>query len=97
MNVIKNIVNSNWFRYLCITILVAGITILVVHFIVPPAKPVLNAGKAQAAGASKMNMKLVAIGDSLTEGVGDDTNKGGYVPRLASGVDDVSHFRSIES
>ncbi len=97
MKAIINLVNSNWFRYLCITILAAGITILVVHFIVPPAKPVLNAGKAKAAGASKMDMKLVAIGDSLTEGVGDDTNKGGYVPLLASGLDDVCHFRSIES
>lgn len=97
MKVIKKLVNSNWFRYFCITLLAAGITIAVVHFIIPPAKPVLNAGKAKAAGASKMNMKLVAIGDSLTEGVGDDNHNGGYVPLLASGLDDVCHFRSIET
>ena len=97
MNVIKRMTNANWFRYLCITILAAGMTILVVHFVIPPAKPLLNAGKAKAAGAAKMDMKLVAIGDSLTEGVGDDTHNGGYVPLLASGLDDVCHFRSIET
>lgn len=97
MKVIKKLVNTNWFRYFCVTFLAAGITIAVVHFIIPPAKPVLNAGKAKAAGASKMNMKLVAIGDSLTEGVGDDNHNGGYVPLLASGLDDVCHFRSIET
>ena len=97
MNVIKRMTNANWFRYLCITILAAGLTILLAHFLIPPAKPLLNAGKAKAAGASKMDMKLVAIGDSLTEGVGDDTHNGGYVPLLASGLDDVCHFRSIET
>lgn len=96
MNVLKNIGKANWFRYLLVVIVAAGMTILVVHFVMPPAKPRLSAGKAKAAGSSKMDMNLVAIGDSLTEGIGDDNQQGGYVPLLASGLDDVCHFKSME-
>ena len=42
-----------------------------------------------------MDMKLVAIGDSLTEGIGDDSYGGGFVPYLSRGLDEVCHFKSI--
>lgn len=35
--------------------------------------------KSPAAPKKKQQIKLVAVGDSLTEGVGDDTKQGGYV------------------
>lgn len=35
-----------------------------------------------------MDIHYVAIGDSLTEGVGDLTNQGGFVPLLASDMGD---------
>lgn len=95
MNKIKRFFENRIFLY-CITMFITVcMTVAVVHFVLPPAQPRLNAGKAKAAGVSKMDMKLVAIGDSLTEGIGDEYNEGGYVPFLAKGLDEVCHFRSI--
>lgn len=39
---------------------------------------------------------FVAIGDSLTQGIGDSTNQGGFVPILADQLDDSYGFR-VES
>ena len=40
------------------------------------------------------NKVLVGIGDSLTQGVGDDKNQGGYIGRIAS---EVSNFRGVKT
>ena len=39
----------------------------------------------------------VAIGDSLTEGVGDTTNQGGFVPLLAQTLTDTYHYQVTDS
>ena len=51
-------------------------------------KPVLNtATPRQAAKIAKVNkVKLVALGDSLTEGVGDDGQQQGYTGRIAQQI-----------
>lgn len=95
MSKFKAIFEKRIFWYFITLIITIAITISVVHFVLPPAQPRLNAGKAKAAGVSKMDMKVVAIGDSLTEGIGDDHNEGGFVPFLAKGLDEVCHFQSI--
>ncbi len=95
MKKIKLILEQRIFWIISTLTIAIVITVGVVHFVVPPAQPLMNAGKAKAAGASKMDMQLVAIGDSLTEGIGDDNHAGGYVPILAKGLDEVCSFRSI--
>ena len=35
----------------------------------------------------------MAIGDSLTEGVGDTTNQGGFVPILSQSLTDTYHYQ----
>lgn len=41
----------------------------------------------------KKNIDLLALGDSLTQGVGDSTNKGGYVPLLSKKVEHAQNIR----
>lgn len=41
--------------------------------------------------------KYVAIGDSLTEGVGDTTNQGGFVPLLAQSLTDTYDYQVTAS
>lgn len=41
-------------------------------------------------------LQLVAVGDSLTEGVGDSTKQGGYLPYLASMLEADKGIREIE-
>ncbi|MGX7419277.1 SGNH/GDSL hydrolase family protein [Carnobacterium gallinarum] len=42
-------------------------------------------------------LKLVAIGDSLTEGVGDSTSRGGYVPLVAGLLEDDGKNKRVIS
>ena len=51
---------------------------------------------ATQAVAVKNNIRFVAIGDSLTEGVGDETASGGYVPLVASNLEEAFSINSIE-
>ncbi|WP_208559958.1 SGNH/GDSL hydrolase family protein [Marinilactibacillus kalidii] len=45
----------------------------------------------------KIDVDLVAIGDSLTEGVGDSTHRGGYVPMVADLLKENTHVKSVET
>lgn len=51
---------------------------------------------ATQAVAVKNNIRFVAIGDSLTEGVGDETASGGYVPLVSSNLEESFSINSIE-
>ena len=41
------------------------------------------------------SFRYVAIGDSLTEGVGDTTNQGGFVPILSQSLTDTYHYQVL--
>ena len=49
--------------------------------VVSVATSLLNVGQVNA--AEKSNIRLVAVGDSLTEGIGDTTKQQGYTKRTA--------------
>lgn len=42
-------------------------------------------------------IELVALGDSLTQGVGDSTHRGGYVPLIAQNLRDHSNVRRVST
>jgi lysophospholipase L1-like esterase len=42
------------------------------------------------------DLKMVAIGDSLTQGVGDSTHRGGYIPYLKKDLESLKMVRSAE-
>ncbi|MEI5907301.1 GDSL-type esterase/lipase family protein [Bacillus spongiae] len=41
-------------------------------------------------------LKVVSIGDSLTQGIGDSTNSGGYIPHLTQSFNSLKEIKSTE-
>lgn len=66
--------------YCLVTFLVC---FFLVNWLLPSAEPVMT---KPSASAPKKTVTYVAIGDSLTKGVGDSTNQGGFVPLLAQSL-----------
>ena len=58
--------------------------LLLFHLLVPSAQPVLTKSDYQTKEVE--HFSYVALGDSLTEGVGDTTNQGGFVPLVAQSL-----------
>lgn len=58
--------------------------LLLFHLLVPSAQPVLS--KADYTKSEIKSFSYVAVGDSLTQGVGDTTNQGGFVPLVAQSL-----------
>ncbi|MBZ2159422.1 SGNH/GDSL hydrolase family protein [Streptococcus australis] len=74
-------------------ILYCLVTFLVCFFLVdwllPSASPVMT---KTSGTVKKQAFTYVAIGDSLTQGVGDTTNQGGFVPLLAQSLTNETDF-----
>ena len=66
--------------YCLVTFLVC---FFLVNWLLPSAGPVMT---KPSTSAKKKTVTYVAIGDSLTKGVGDSTNQGGFVPLLAQSL-----------
>ena len=66
--------------YCLVTFLVC---FFLVNWLLPSAEPVMT---KQSTSAQRKTVTYVAIGDSLTKGVGDSTNQGGFVPLLAQSL-----------
>lgn len=66
--------------YCLVTFLVC---FFLVNWLLPSAEPVMT---KPSTSAKKKVVTYVAIGDSLTKGVGDSTNQGGFVPLLAQSL-----------
>ena len=72
--------------YCLVTFLVC---FFLVNWLLPSAEPVMT---KPSTSAKKEVVTYVAIGDSLTKGVGDSTNQGGFVPLLAQSLTNESGF-----
>ncbi len=69
--------------------LLIAISSLQVAASIPKAAPLLKpAATANKATDQKEKLHYIAIGDSLTEGVGDQTKQGGFVPLVANDLKD---------
>lgn len=66
--------------YCLVTFLVC---FFLVNWLLPSAEPVMT---KPSTSVKKKVVTYVAIGDSLTKGVGDSTNQGGFVPLLAQSL-----------
>mgnify|MGYP001747277151 FL=1 len=77
--------------YCLVTFLVC---FFLVNWLLPSAEPVMT---KPSTSAKKEVVTYVAIGDSLTKGVGDSTNQGGFVPLLAQSLTNESglEFKAI--
>ena len=77
--------------YCLVTFLVC---FFLVNWLLPSAEPVMT---KQSTSDKKKVVTYVAIGDSLTKGVGDSTNQGGLVPLLAQSLNNETglEFKAI--
>lgn len=85
------------FTWLWQLLLVVIATILVyvgLNQLFPAAQPILEPMKKAEAGA--IHLHYVALGDSLTEGVGDQSERGGFVPIVAEDLQSRYNLSSIE-
>ena len=65
--------------------LVAIATGTIFHLLIPKSAPLLSpSGQLTATHSAKETVEYVALGDSLTEGVGDETSRGGFVPIVSA-------------
>lgn len=74
------------------------ITFLLLLIFIPKAEPLMKVTqlKSQQSG-NKEVIHYVAVGDSLTEGIGDSTNSGGFVPLLAKSLQDEFKLNGVET
>lgn len=69
--------------------------IVVFNLLIPKSDQELTKKDFLAQEAKHFN--YVAVGDSLTEGVGDTTNQGGFVPLLSQAMTDTYNYQVIYS
>ena len=81
-------------KILILFLVVTIMTTLLLLMIISPAKPLLNVSGTEAI-PELQELNIVAIGDSITEGVGDTTNSGGYVPILQKALLETNSFESV--
>ena len=64
------------------------------HFLIRPAGSELS-NKDLKSALTQKRLNYVAIGDSLTEGVGDQTNQGGFIPLLSNAISEISDVNVV--
>ncbi len=83
-----------------ITILIVGIGAMLIYIVlnqaIPAAKPILEQTTTEVVKNQKENVHFVAVGDSLTEGIGDETKRGGFVPIVANDIEERYRLTSVE-
>ncbi|MCA5012791.1 MULTISPECIES: SGNH/GDSL hydrolase family protein [unclassified Enterococcus] len=71
---------------------------LLLMITIPKAKPILGTGDQKTEKrATKEVIHYAAIGDSLTEGIGDLTNSGGFVPLVANDLQEEYHLNGVQT
>ena len=64
------------------------------HFLIRPAGSELS-NKDLKSALTQKRLNYVAIGDSLTEGVGDQTNQGGFILLLSNAISEISDVNVV--
>jgi len=87
--------SKNFFKSVLLVLGISLLTVLCLHFSFPEAKAQL-ASTSSVAAAAKKNIHYTAVGDSLTEGVGDTLKSGGFVPLVAQALEEDYPVQSVE-
>lgn len=94
---------KHFFRRNTSSFLLLGFTIISVFLllliVVPKAKPILGISTNQTTKkeTNKEVIHYVALGDSLTEGIGDATNAGGFVPLVAKDLQEKYQLNAVQT
>ncbi|MBO0432201.1 SGNH/GDSL hydrolase family protein [Enterococcus sp. DIV0660C] len=86
------------YRLFFIPIVIAVVVFTGLSLSIPKAEPLIKP-TVTTKKTSNMKNKLhyVAIGDSLTEGVGDQTKQGGFVPLIANDLREDYQLKTVET
>lgn len=88
------------FNRLLKTVFLTGLLILLsfsfFNVLIPTATSRLDMKPKEIISPQKQRIQLVAVGDSLTQGVGDETNKGGFVSLLANSLETKFPVNPVE-
>ena len=76
--------------------IVSFFTSMILFRTFPKAQSLLKEPKTEIDDKYKDKIHYTAIGDSLTEGIGDDTGRGGFVSSVANGLQDELALTSVE-
>jgi lysophospholipase L1-like esterase len=87
----KNIVS------ILLTVLVALIAFLILNAKIPAEPSLISSETPAEKSNNKETVHFVALGDSLTQGVGDETKQGGYVPIVAADLKDRYELTSVQA
>lgn len=82
--------------YLIIVASIASIVFFVLSIKLPKAQPVISSSVTDTKNIKK-KVTYAAIGDSLTEGIGDSTSQGGYVPILGKMIQRKFSIKKVET
>lgn len=83
------------FSIILIPLATAVTTLLVLFLTIPKAESRIRVVRDESQNY-KSSVHFVAVGDSLTEGVGDETKRGGYVPLVTDALQQKYELASIE-
>lgn len=83
------------FSTILIPLAAAVATLLILFLTIPKAESRIHVVKDESQNYKK-SVHFVAVGDSLTEGVGDETKRGGYVPLVADALQQNFELSSVE-
>ncbi|MGX7204335.1 SGNH/GDSL hydrolase family protein [Enterococcus pingfangensis] len=83
------------FSIVMIPLAAAIVTLLILFLTIPKAESRIRVVRDDNQN-QKESVHFVAVGDSLTEGVGDETERGGYVPLVADALQQKYELASVE-
>jgi len=91
----QNFFQTHW-RTLIGPLIIAGAVFTLLLLTIPKAQPLLRTNKTVTGNNNKEVIHYTAIGDSLTEGVGDSTNSGGFVPLVANDLKEKFQLNGVQ-
>lgn len=92
----RQLIHKKWVMLL-LPFATALLTLLLLLLLIPKAQPYFNTQNVKDTNKNNKELvKYVAIGDSLTEGVGDLTNSGGFIPIVAKDIQEKFQLNAVE-
>ena len=93
-NKYKGRVRRELIEIVVFVVAIFAIFTVISHFLIRPAGSELS-NKDLKSALTQKRLNYVAIGDSLTEGVGDQTNQGGFIPLLSNAISEISDVNVV--
>ena len=94
MNKLLIFFKNNWQSFFVFFIAFI-LTISLTSWIFPESKSLLTKQDGKHEYSTDKTLHITSIGDSLTQGVGDETNSGGYIPYLSKELKYIYNFKNI--